>query len=498
MEDIEKARKELEYHLGTQKIQYDDFILSSYSKDSNIWVNKSYPPTRPSMVALPDSTEEVKEIVRLANIYKIPIIATGGRLSGWGAFMCDGAIQLDSSNMNKIIEIDLENMSFTAQAGIGIDQIDIELRKKGFTYYVHPTHAAPKGLGSEVCKCTFGANKSMWGHITKRILGLEIVLGNGDVLQTGATRVIKNTASFLQSGIPDLTQLFVASEGAYGVITEVSQHMVPLPLSSGYIDAKTEPTMAGFKKIMNIAQEIRSKYLADTMCIADIYATWRSFRGLSRASGEDLDIDEKTALKQFGHTLTIDFDSFYSQEDCKLKEKNIREIIAKHKGEVVEDQKFGKLVSSIDNPFTYGDAFDQSCFHAATRPWGYIWGEVSYSSNTKLYKKCLEIIDECNWPTKDFYYVSILTPESCASLVITYVDISNRKAIGKWKEINKKILKSFVDIGVVPSRTGRIWRPYFIQQLDPSYYKYIMKIKKIFDPNNIMNPGVSVFGETYE
>ena len=129
------------------------------------------------------------------------------------------------SNMNRVIDVDTKNLTFTVEAGAGVHHMNKELKKIGFCYPTHPLNFAPISFGSEVSKNTMGEVGGMYGHVAKRLIALEVVLGNGDVLITGSSRVIKNAPLFLQSGMPDLTQLFVAAEGAYGVITEVTMAM---------------------------------------------------------------------------------------------------------------------------------------------------------------------------------------------------------------------------------------------------------------------------------
>jgi hypothetical protein len=407
-------------------------------------------------------------------------------------------MELDTCNMNKVLDIDPENMSFTAQGGTTTDQVDRELRKYGFTYFVHATHQGPKGLGSEVCKCTEGATKCMSGAIYRRLLGLEVVLGNGEVMRTGNSSVIQpgDKHFVLQSGMPDFTSLFVASEGALGIITEETQHMFPLPVATGYMDIMFDSSMDGFQRMVQAAIEIRKRGLISTLWGTDVYCTWRSFRGMYKAQGLTLEMDEQTALRDLGHMLMLDYDSFYSEEEINIKEKALNEIITKYGGQKVEEgsNSFAYALDSVNNPLTYGKAFDDSCFFSAPRPWFYLWGVIPYTSVAEHYEYVIKRYKEVNFPTEDMYHLMIFGPDAATIAPFSFVDISSKQSIERWQNLNNLFFKDFVNIfGAVPYAIGREWRPYIFDKLDPVYKKYIMQIKKMFDPNNILNPGVSVF-----
>jgi glycolate oxidase len=256
VKNIEIVTKELERTLGKEKVLTEDFILSSYTYDGTLFF---YPFSRPALVVLPYSTEEVQKIIRIANEYKIPVVVSGGRTSSYGSLDTNGGIAIDMTNMREIIEIDEDNLTFTVQGGAYVHHLQKVLNKRGFCYFSHPDNNAPMIFASEVSKNTGGAARSMYGYAAHRVVGLEAVLGNGDILVTGSSRVIKNTPNFLQSGIPDLTHLFVAAEGALGVITEVTMKMFMLPVAEGGMDIKFEGTMDGFKRLIEWAHELLCK-----------------------------------------------------------------------------------------------------------------------------------------------------------------------------------------------------------------------------------------------
>jgi FAD/FMN-containing dehydrogenase len=503
LQGVEKAKNELRSELGEEKILDDDFALASYTREMHT-LYSIY--TRPSVLALPHTTHEVQKIIKVANKYKIPVVPSGGRTGYWCALETKGGIMMDLCNMNRILEIDEKNLTFTVQAGANVDTVNRELRKRELFYNVHPEHDAPKPFGSEVAKCTAGTIRATLGHVSKRLIGLQVVLGNGDILETGSSRVIKTTPNFLQTGIPDLTQLFVASEGAYGVITEVTMEMSQYPVARDYIGVKFEGNMDGLKRFTDAFQELRIKKWDATIYQFDIYTVWMFLRGFGRgAFGPTLrdmvrkmvpseKIDEQFLLKQFGHSGGITVESLISQEECDLKKKEAEQIIRKHGGEMAP------MVAMVHKLIDEHETEDWNWAKGMTSMEGIqhcVWADTPYQRVPEMYYKYMQFLDEFNWPKKHTWWAVSWGSNSCHPMCTICPDPHDEKMMQNWKRLCERLMKFYMEVGVIPYRTGRIWRPYILDKLDPSYLKYIMGIKKLFDPNNIMNPGVAVFEEEY-
>jgi FAD/FMN-containing dehydrogenase len=502
LQGVEKAKNELRSELGEGKVLDDDFVLSSYTREGS---TSYHLLQRPLLVTLPHTTEEVQKIVREANKRKIPVVPSGLRTSHGGALDCKGAIVIDTCNMNRILQIDGENLTFTVQAGANVDAVNRELRKSGFIYAVHPEHDAPKPFGSEVAKATAGTVGAMLGNVSKRLVGLQVVLGNGDILETGSSRVIKTTPNFLQTGIPDLTQLFVASEGAYGVITEVTMEMSQIPVARGYIDVRFGETMDDLKRCLGAFQEIRTKRLGFTGYVFDIYILWMALRSIvdREAFGPGLrdavramvpSLNEKSLWEQFGYTGLLSVESLISQEECDLKKKEAIGIFRKHGGEILPTD--GMFMSLLDDLERGGLNYTVVEF-ADGRPWTYTTGEVPLDRVPEYWEKWYEVVDEFNWPRKYTWCGGTVGSNSFWIFAYSFPDPHDEKMIQDWRKLMEKTAEVWAEIGFVPYRMSRKYRPYILDKLDPSYLKYIMGIKKLFDPNNIMNPGVAVFEEGY-
>jgi FAD/FMN-containing dehydrogenase len=371
-----------------------------------------------------------------------------------------------------------------------------ELAKIGFCYPTHPLNFAPISFGSEVSKNSMGEVGGMYGHIAKRLIALEVVLGNGDVLVTGSSRVIENAPLFLQSGLPDLTQLFVASEGAYGVITEVTMAMQMLPVAWLGLDVSFEGTVDGFKAAVDAVNELRTrKGIIANAHLIDWYTMWAIERGLPGKKFGKIHVDKadgEAARQKYGHIAILEIESFVSEEECRLKQEAIVGICKKYGGK--------HLGAQMANAFKSGERGDTGMMKILFNeysPWVCFDSDVPYPSLGTFYEKGLEIIDRNGWPREQMGHVYAMGDESCLPFFWTLQDVHDPQKVEKAKDIAWQTMEMQVELGVVPYRIGRIWRPFVMDKIDPTYLKYIRSIKRQYDPNNIMNPGVSVFEEVY-
>jgi len=179
-------------------------------------------PVRPRCVVRPGSTEEVAAVVAACHRAGQPLTprGAGSGLSG-GAVPAPGAVLLSFDRLDRILEIDPQNLVAVCQAGVRLGQLDQALAPLGLVYPVEPGEASAS-LGGTVATNAGGMRAVRYGVTRQHVLGLELVLANGQVLRTGG-RLCK-----LSSGY-DLTQLVIGSEGTLALVTEVVVKLQPRP-----------------------------------------------------------------------------------------------------------------------------------------------------------------------------------------------------------------------------------------------------------------------------
>ncbi len=177
----------------------------------------------PEAVALPGSADQVAALVRLAGKHNFPIIARGaGSGTTGGALPVQGGLVLSCSRLNHILEIDADNQIGIVEPGVITGVFQEELKKHRLMYAPDPASLKFCTIGGNVAECAGGPSAIKYGVTKDSIIGLEVVLANGEILATG-TRTEKGVVGY------DLTRLFIGSEGTLGIITKIITRLLPLP-----------------------------------------------------------------------------------------------------------------------------------------------------------------------------------------------------------------------------------------------------------------------------
>jgi len=180
-------------------------------------------PSRDVVIVKPSNSQEISEILKLANANRIPVIVRGGGtgLSG-GAIPTKPGIIVSMERLNRILEIDTDNLMVVCEAGVTLRQLLEAVDKiPGLSFPPHPGDESAQ-IGGLVVNNAGGARAVKYGIMRNYIVGLEIVLPTGEILQLGG-KVIKNATGY------DLLHLIVGSEGTLCVVTKVILRLIPEP-----------------------------------------------------------------------------------------------------------------------------------------------------------------------------------------------------------------------------------------------------------------------------
>lgn len=177
----------------------------------------------PDVIVSPHTAEEIQQIVRLCASYNIPIVPRGsGTNLCAGTCPTQGGLVMLFTRMNQLIEIDEENLTATVQPGLITQELIRQVEAKGLFYPPDPSSMKISTLGGNINENSGGLRGLKYGVTRDYVLGLEVVLPNGDIIKTGG-KLAKDVAGY------DMTRLFVGSEGTLGIVTEATLKLLPLP-----------------------------------------------------------------------------------------------------------------------------------------------------------------------------------------------------------------------------------------------------------------------------
>jgi glycolate oxidase len=209
--------------LGANRVLDDPTAREAYSRDATPLFKGL-----PEVIVTPHSTAEVSEVVKFARRTKTPIIARGA-----GSNLCaatvplNGGIVVSMMQMKEILEVSRNEMLAVVQPGVSTQQLDEAVAKEGLMYVPDPGSKTVSTLGGNVATSAGGLRGLKYGTTKNYILGLEAVLGTGEIIRTGG-RLVKDVAGY------DITRLLIGSEGTLAIFTEITTVLSPRPKASKY------------------------------------------------------------------------------------------------------------------------------------------------------------------------------------------------------------------------------------------------------------------------
>jgi glycolate oxidase len=227
--------KQLEDIAGKEFVLSAKEDLITYAYDGTTTWSHS-----PDIVVLPTSTEQISRILKLAHTHKIPVTprGSGTNISG-GSVPVRGGIVLCTTRMNRILDINKANLTARVEPGVVLQDLNIRLAKENLFYPPDPQSFLSCTLGGTVAENSGGPLCIKYGVTKHYVLGLEVVLPDGYVLNIGGSTV-KNRTGY------DLLPLFTGSEGTLGVITKITLRLIPKPAARKTIMAIFDDiTLAG-------------------------------------------------------------------------------------------------------------------------------------------------------------------------------------------------------------------------------------------------------------
>ena len=426
--------------------------LYMYSRDPG-----AQQPRKVDYVIMPKTVEEVQKIVKLANEERIPITPMGGGLTLSALTVpIKGGIVLDMKRMDRIIEVNEISKYAIVEAGVSQGALKSYLEK----YHPHLQHSTPEAPPTATVVGNFlihghGHLTSMHGINSNMINGMEVVLPTGEVCKIGSCSI--SPYWFTMGPLPDLAGLFTGWHGTTGIITKMSIKLFPKPKLRDTLIFSTDDPDSLTEVIFKVFQtEIAENFFI----IAQDKPDW-----------------------MFGHIYIVILITGNSEEEFELKKRQLKHM-------------FDERVEFLEEtPPAFRQRFlEVPPFAAAVADFGkgggfeYTGGILPIEKIPEAWKRGLEI-------TRKYNVISspVDQPLDCGHSVMFGLVYSFNRAdeddVERVREALHDSNKLILELGGVLWKAELLGQKLMMEKMDPNTLELMRKIKKLLDPNGIMNPG---------
>ncbi len=415
----------------------------------------------PGLVVFPNSAKEISQILILANKNRFPVVPRGmGTGFSGGSLPVWGGVVLVTTRLNRILEVDTENLIAIVEPGVVTGDFQKEVEKLGLYYPPDPASQLYCSLGGNVAECAGGPRAVKYGVTKDYVLGLEVVLPTGEIIETGV-KTMKGVVGY------DLTKLFVGSEGTLCMITKIILRLLPLP------DAR-KTAMVLFRDVEDaataVSRIISSKIVPSTLELMD------------HASIQCVEDYLNMGLpKDAGALLLIEVDGD-------------REVLPKYMAKIDE---ITSGLNRLEMKIAENDQETQNLWKArrALSPASYRLNPTKMAEDITVprteiatfIREATKIANERSLKIINFGHAG--DGNLHTSIMI---DEKNGDEKKRAEEAIEEIFKLTVRLGGTLSGehgVGTTKAPYLHLELKHDAIEVMKKIKSVLDPNNILNPG---------
>ncbi len=429
--------------------------LASYAYDGT-WAE-----VRPDVVIHPQTTEQVAAVLRIADEKRIPVVPRGAATGLAGAAVpVQGSICLNMARMNRILEISTADTLAVAEPGVVTYDLQKAVEKVGLFYPPDPASVYQCTLGGNVATNAGGPRCLKYGVTADYVLGLTVVLPGGQVMHTGS-RTIKDVAGY------NLTQLFVGSEGTLGVVTEITVRLIPKP-------AAQLTALAAFPKLADACTAVGNILQAGVVPLVTEIMDQGTTKAIEDFKHLGLPTDVEALL-----LIAVDGDADLIQKEIVI----VADILKKSGAREVRPAK---------------TAEESEALWEARRS---VSPGIARLARNKLGEDIA--VPRSQIPAMVARLQDIARANDVRIVVYGHIGDGNlhptvlcdRRDGEQMKRVEKaagEILDAAIALGGTLTGEhgiGIFKRDHVIGSLDPVKLSYMMAIKKLFDPNNILNPG---------
>lgn len=456
------AISELISKLGNKKILTTKEELIPFMKDASYITGKL-----PLAVCLPDNAGDISTILSVCNNYRINVTVRSGGTSLTGSSVTDfNGIIISTMNLNRILEINTSSRYAVCEPGVRIDLLNQELKKYNFFYPPDPASSRASTIGGSLSTNAGGLRAVRYGATKEWVLGMDVVVPDGHIIRTGEY-TLKRSAGY------DITALMIGSEGTLGVVTKAILKIEPLPEATAKLIAFYKDIESVGKSMDSIKSKGITPLIAEFMDLGTINSIRKNM---------EIDIPEYT---QF--LLMIDVDS--PEEGLARKIQNVKSILEGFTDDVtvITDQNHMDRIYAARKG-AYSALLDlRENNHQLV-----VIGDVIVPSS-ELASTMKEIAESINNDgMKATLFGHIGDGNIHANIFMDNTDEGRKKMEKLQMDIARAAIRHRGSVsaehGIGTEKNRLLYEEYL--ERNSLYTLEIMKsIKKVFDPNNILNRG---------
>lgn len=451
-----KIVKDLMRIVGKADVLTDKEDLVSYSYDGTTsWVHE------PDVVVFPTAAHEIAAILKFANKEHIPVTPRGAgtNVSG-GSIPIHGGIVLCFTKMNKILGIDKENLTATVEPGVVLMDLNTALATEGLFFPPDPQSFLGATMGGIIAENAGGPACVKYGVTKQYVLGLEVVLPTGDIIDVGSP-TMKNVVGY------DLTMLFTGSEGTLGVISKATLAVKPLPQAQKtLLVAFDDMAVAG----ENVYHVLSSGVIPSKIELLDNWV----INSIERLQPMGLPRDAEALLL------------FEVDGVPEAVEKGARQIEGLCRVHGAQEIRIAKDKEEADRYWLARRAGFAALFSAGPT----IMAEDVTVPRNKIPDLIRRVKEICEPRDLEFTVIGHAGDGNLHPSLVT--DKRDKEHFKKAQEAMDMIIESAVELGGVVSGEHGIGlekRRFLMKTVAPKALEIMKGIKRIVDPNNILNPG---------
>jgi FAD/FMN-containing dehydrogenase len=472
---------------GKENVSDSEVVSVPYGFDSS-----PAPPAKPDFVVMPRDTLSVKHVLEIANRARIPITTMSGGVNvGGTAVPSQGGIVLDLKWMNKIIEINEDAAYAVIEAGVTFDELTAKLIEKGFRCQIPTSPGGSTPVGNFLMK----PSGSLSNRHLDSFVGLEIILADGTIVRTGSS-AFPFCGSYLRYGpFPDLTGLFCCAHGTLGVVTKAAIRIYPIN------ESIKVPTVAfdNFSDSINFVKEVCRRNIAEHCIIWNrhLYKSYEiDFSPKNELVVPDVLYEDPRAKdSNLPYNLVTVMMSGY-EEDMEAHERVLEKVSKANSGRVFSEEEIEKNIARAAQSWAsfYIDyhipGMDQTKKYGLGRyiPW-IVTAEPK--DIVSIEKEAVQFLDDLKVRPICYYSMPFDYGRGMFFRIFSWVNPQDKALLANvgtlYQDMYKWALKKY---GATPFRHRRDPN---ILAMTGGYQTLLRAIKKIVDPNNIMNPGVALF-----